>query len=63
MKNVVYSIFGKDVAEAILEVNYKYEDMYLTGVVEYMVLKVLEKCVVVILHIFARCSMLICSVE
>jgi len=33
MKNVVYSIFGKDVAEAILEVNYKYEDMILTGVV------------------------------
>jgi len=33
MKNVVYSIFGKDVAEAILEVNYKYEDILITGVV------------------------------
>jgi len=33
MKNVVYSIFGKDVAEAILEVDYKFEDMNITGVV------------------------------
>ena len=33
MKNVVYSIFGKDVAEAIIEVNYKYDDILLTGVV------------------------------
>ena len=33
MKNVVYSIFGKDVAEAILEVNYKYDDILLSGVV------------------------------
>jgi len=33
MKNVIYSIFGKDVAEAILEVDYKFEDMNITGVV------------------------------
>ena len=33
MKNVVYSIFGKDVAEAILEVNYNYEDLFISGVV------------------------------
>jgi len=33
LKNVVYSIFGKDVAEAILEVNYQYEDMTISGVV------------------------------
>ena len=33
LKNVVYSIFGKDISEAILEVNYKLEDMEVTGVV------------------------------
>ena len=32
-KAVVYSIYGKDVAENILEINYNYEDMTVTGVI------------------------------
>ena len=30
--NVIYSIFGKDVANAILKVDYTYEDIHITGV-------------------------------
>lgn len=33
MKSVIYSIYGKDIAEGILEVNYVYEDIYIRGVV------------------------------
>ena len=33
MKDVVYSIYGKDVAENIINVNYVYEDMCITGVI------------------------------
>ena len=33
MKAVVYSIFGKDVAENILDVNYEFEDIKITGVI------------------------------
>ena len=33
LKSVIYSIYGKDVANAILEVNYNYEDIKITGVV------------------------------
>ena len=33
MKSVIYSIYGKDVANAIMEVNYKYEDINITGVI------------------------------
>ena len=32
-KAVIYSIYGKDIAENILEVNYNYEDMTVTGVI------------------------------
>lgn len=33
LKNVVYSIYGKDVANAILEVSYLYEDITIKGVI------------------------------
>ena len=33
MKSVIYSIYGKDVAENIIDVNYEYEDMIVTGVI------------------------------
>ena len=33
MKSVIYSIYGKDVANAIMEVNYQYEDIKVTGVI------------------------------
>lgn len=33
MKSVIYSIYGKDVAENIIEVNYDYEDIKITGVI------------------------------
>ena len=33
MKNVVYSIYGKDIAEGIVDVNYTYEDIHVSGVV------------------------------
>ncbi len=33
MKTVVYNIYGKDVAENILDVNYMYEDIKISGVV------------------------------
>ena len=33
MKSVIYSIYGKDVAENIIDVNYEYEDMKVTGVI------------------------------
>ena len=33
MKSVIYSIYGKDVAENIVDVNYNYEDINITGVV------------------------------
>ena len=33
MKNVVYNIYGKEIAENILEVNYIYDDIKVTGVV------------------------------
>ncbi len=33
MKTVVYNIYGKDVAENILDVNYDYEDIKISGVV------------------------------
>lgn len=32
-KNIVYSMYGKDIASGILEVDYTYEDMKVTGVV------------------------------
>lgn len=32
-KNIVYSMYGKDIANGILEVDYTYEDMKVTGVV------------------------------
>lgn len=32
-KAVIYSIYGKDIAENILEINYNYEDMTVTGVI------------------------------
>jgi len=32
-KSVIYSIYGKDIANGIMDVNYKYEDMTVTGVV------------------------------
>ena len=33
MKNVVYNIYGKDIAENVLNVDYTYEDIRVTGVV------------------------------
>ena len=33
LKSVIYNIYGKDVANAILEVGYTYEDMKITGVI------------------------------
>ena len=33
LKTVIYSIFGKDVANGIIDVNYTYEDMSITGVI------------------------------
>ena len=33
MKSVIYSIYGKDVAENIIDVNYEYEDIKVTGVI------------------------------
>lgn len=33
MKDVVYSIYGKDIAENIINVNYSYEDMVVTGII------------------------------
>jgi len=33
LKNVIYSIYGKDVAQGILEVDYTYEDITVKGVV------------------------------
>ena len=33
LKQVVYSIYGKDIAENILDVNYQYEDIQVTGVI------------------------------
>ncbi len=33
LKAVVYSIYGKDIAENILDVNYEYEDIKVTGVI------------------------------
>ncbi len=32
-KSVIYSIYGKDIAENILDVNYDYEEMKITGVI------------------------------
>ena len=32
-KAVIYSIYGKDIADNILEVNYNYEDITVTGVI------------------------------
>lgn len=33
IKSVIYSIFGKDIAENIIEVNYEYEDIKVCGVI------------------------------
>ena len=33
LKSVVYSIYGKDIANGIMEVSYKYEDITVTGVI------------------------------
>lgn len=33
LKNIIYSIYGKDVAEGIIDVDYTYEDMKVTGVI------------------------------
>ena len=33
LKDVIYSIYGKDVASSILEVNYQYEDITVSGVI------------------------------
>ena len=33
LKNVIYSIYGKDISAETIEVNYKYEDMKVTGVI------------------------------
>ena len=33
LKSVIYSIYGKDIANAISEVSYKYEDLNITGVI------------------------------
>ena len=32
-KNIIYSMYGKDIANSVKEVNYQYEDITLTGVV------------------------------
>ena len=33
LKSVIYSIYGKDIAEGVIEVNYKYEDINVIGVI------------------------------
>ena len=33
MKTVIYSIYGKDIASSVMEVNYRYEDININGVV------------------------------
>ena len=33
MQDVIYEIYGKDVASAVLDVDYQYDDMHVTGVV------------------------------
>ncbi|MCI8412432.1 MAG: DNA mismatch repair endonuclease MutL [Clostridia bacterium] len=33
LKSVIYSIYGKDIANGIMEVEYKYEDIFVTGVI------------------------------
>ncbi len=33
LKNVVYSIYGKEIAEGVIDVSYEYEDIKVTGVV------------------------------
>ncbi len=33
LRSVIYSIFGKDTSQGIIEVNYSYEDMKITGVI------------------------------
>ena len=33
MKSVIYSVYGKDVAENIIDINYEYEDIKVTGVI------------------------------
>ena len=33
LKTVIYSIYGKDIAEKIINVNYEYEDIKITGIV------------------------------
>ena len=33
LQDVIYGIYGKDIASSVLDVNYKYEDMMITGVV------------------------------
>ena len=33
LKNVIYSIYGKDIANGIMDVSYKYEDIEVTGVI------------------------------
>ncbi len=33
LKNVIYSIYGKDVANGIVELNYQYEDITISGVI------------------------------
>ena len=33
IKSVIYNIYGKDVANAILDVDYSYEDIHITGVI------------------------------
>ena len=33
MKSVIYSIYGRDIANGIMEVSYKYEDINITGVI------------------------------
>ena len=33
LKSVIYSIYGKDISNGILEVSYKYEDINITGVI------------------------------
>ena len=33
LKTVIYSIYGKDISNSVMEVNYKYEDIKITGVV------------------------------